>query len=145
MKGRNPHNTGGDRQDYSARVLTKRLKREPIKNIPLKELVKPDKYAHSIAKSMKITRTQLRKIYSEFKEIFDSFKKNKKFDDEALTRLYMLYPIIEYQKNRGVISEDFAKLITALLENIEKYHSEEDMDRAYKFLTALIAYTPKES
>ncbi len=125
---------------YSVESLVSRLKREPLNSIPPSELLKPRKFAYSIAKQLKIRRAQLRRIYGELKAIFEDVKKRGSFDDESLTKLYMLYPILEYQRSRNLVGSDFVKLITALLENVEQFSEQENIDMVDKFLTALVAY-----
>ncbi len=118
---------------------------EPICKIPVNQLVKPDGHAALIAKRLNITRVQLRKIYAELKYIFDRIKQSGSFDEEIEARLYMLYPILEYQKNRKVIDSNFVDLMFALLDNLSKYKDKSNFEQAEKFLTALVAYTKKES
>ena len=134
MKGQ--HN----RQISAVDELVKKLKQGPISNIPLPELVKYGKYAYRIVDELNISRVQLRRIYSELKHIL----KAKKITDDNMAKLYMLYPILAYQKERGVVSGKFVNLMYALLENIERYHDEKNLEIAEKFLTALVAYARKE-
>jgi len=125
---------------YSVDDLINKLKSAPIKDIPLSELVKHGKYAYKIAWDLKISRVQLRRIYSELKHILRS----KKITEANIPKLYMLYPILAYQRERGVVNENFVNLMYALLENIEKYPDEENLETAEKFLTALVAYARKD-
>ncbi|HID66474.1 MAG TPA: type III-A CRISPR-associated protein Csm2 [Aquificaceae bacterium] len=126
-----------------AEELKRLIQNNPIGEIDLKDLLKPRGYAYRVAHELKITKVQVRKIYAEFKGIYESLKRNGwKFDEEILTRLYMLYPIIEYQKNRRVLDKSFADLITALIENIEKFPNKKNIETAEKFFTAIVAYIP---
>ncbi len=130
----------GERK-YTVNDLVRILEKEPIKSVSLGELLRPNGYAQSIARSLSVKRVQLRKVYSEFKGIFSLSKATGGLKEEALTKLYMLYPIIEYQKSRGVISQDFANLMTAIAENIERNPDRENLEVAEMFLTALVAYS----
>ncbi len=125
---------------YSVDDLINKLKNAPIKDIPLSELVKHGKYAYKIAKDLNISRVQLRRIYSELKHILRS----KGMTDDNASKLYMLYPILAYQRERGVLSGNFVNLMYELLENIEKYPDEKNLEIAEKFLTALVAYARKD-
>ncbi len=121
-----------------------RLKKGAIANIPTSELVKPNGYAWHIARELGITMVQLRKVYSELKYIFERVSESGELDESMKTQLYMLYPILEYQKNRKVISGHFVKLMNALLENLEKNESPDNFKQADRFLTALVAYMKQE-
>jgi CRISPR type III-A-associated protein Csm2 len=120
------------------------IKQNPLTSIKTSDLVKPNGYAANIARNLKVTRVQLRKVYSELKYVFESVKQKGSIDDEMKTKMYMLYPILEYQKNRGVIDERFVELMNALLENLERHENKENFEQADRFLTALVAYTRKE-
>ena len=121
-----------------------RLKKGAIANIPTSELVKPNGYAWHIARELGITMVQLRKVYSELKYIFERVSESGKLDESMKTQLYMLYPMLEYQKNRKVISGRFVKLMNALLDNLEKNESPDNFKQADRFLTALVAYMKQE-
>ena len=125
--------------------LIGKLKSNAIANIPTSELVKPNGYASKIASQLKITRVQLRKIYSELKYIFERVSNVGRLEEDTRTKLYMLYPILEYQKNRGVIDGRFVNLMYALIENLERNETKENFEQAERFLTALVAYTRKEA
>ncbi len=125
--------------------LIDKLRNKAIANIPTSELVKPDGYASKIAGQLKITRVQLRKIYSELKYIFERVSSVGRLEEDTRTKLYMLYPILEYQKNRGVIDGRFVNLMYALIENLERNETKENFEQAERFLTALVAYTRKEA
>lgn len=125
--------------------LIQRLKKEPIANIHVRELVKPGGYAHSIVDKLGVKRSQLRKVFSEMKEIFERVKEKGTIDEEIEVKFYMLYPIIEYQRNRGIIKEPFARLMEALLDNLERYKTPENFEQAERFLTALVAYMKREA
>ncbi len=128
-------------QGDKLREFIGRIRREAISSIPTSALVKPKGYASEIARSLKITRVQLRRVYSELKYVFDRVKQEGTLDEEVRTKMYMLYPVLEYQKNRGVIDGRFVELMFALLENLEKYETKENFEKADRFLTALVAYT----
>ena len=124
--------------------LISKLRKSAIADIPTSELVKPNGYAWHIARELGITMVQLRKVYSELKYIFERVSESSKLDERTKTQLYMLYPILEYQKNRRVVSGRFVKLMNALLENLEKNETPENFKQADRFLTALVAYMKQE-
>jgi CRISPR type III-A-associated protein Csm2 len=129
MKGDNP-----------IQEFTYLVKKNHLAGIDLASIVKPDGYAAQIARNSEIKRTQLRKIFAEFKRVFDGYRKSKSFGEEELTALYMLFPILEYQKNRNLLSEDFVRMMEAVIESMINNPSEENVKRAEQFLTALVAY-----
>ena len=131
--------------------FTNRLKEGPIANISIKELVKPPKgYAWRIAKRLgykDVSMVQIRRFYFEIKYISENLKKNKrqKPDESLLTRLYILYPILEYQVKREVIkNKGFVKVIEALLDNLDRYQDSNNFEKAEKFMMALIAYLKED-
>ncbi|QWK20606.1 MAG: type III-A CRISPR-associated protein Csm2 [Hydrogenobacter thermophilus] len=126
------------------REFTDLVKKNHLAGIDLASIVKPDGYAARIARNSGIKRTQLRKIFTEFKRVFDSYRKSKSFGEEELTSLYMLFPILEYQKNRRLLREDFVHMMEAVIESMINNPAEENVKRAEQFLTALVAYA-KES
>lgn len=135
------------RQDNNNAIdkFIEKLRREPIANIPLKDLVKPKGYAEKIVQNLRVTRVQLRKIYSEMKYIFERVRKKGRLDEETEVKFYMLYPVLEYQKNRRVIDEKFVRLMDALLENLERNPTKENFEQAERFLIALVAYMKREA
>lgn len=128
------------RQESAVEKLIRELKQKPISSIPLSKLVKYGEYAYKIVDELNISRVQLRRIYSELKHIL----KAKNISEDTMAKLYMLYPILAYQKERGVVSGRFVNLMYALLENIENYPDKKNLETAEKFLTALVAYARKE-
>jgi len=111
-----------------------------LKEIDLGELIRPENYAYKISKDLKLTRVQLRKVYTEFKSIYDIYKKTKgKDENEIKTRLYKLYPILQYQVNRKLIDNDFKELIWEILNSLDK--NLENFENTMEFIKALVAYS----
>jgi len=108
-----------------------------LKQFDLGELIKPKGYAYEISKNLKFTRVQLRKIFTEFKTIYEMYKKGKD-QNQIKARLYKLYPILQYQVNRKVIDRDFKKLMWAILDSLDK--DLENFDNTMEFIEALVAY-----
>lgn len=114
-----------------------------IGNIEKKDLLKPDGYAKQIAEEAKLTKVQLRKIFAEFKWIKERCDKGGD-EEEIKMRIYRLYPLLQYQVNRGVIKNDFKNLLFTILDDLEK-DLKKNLENAYDFIEALVAYTSKES
>jgi CRISPR type III-A-associated protein Csm2 len=112
--------------------------KEGLKHIDLGELIKPHKYAHEISTMLKLTRVQLRKIFTEFKTIYEMYKKVKD-PSQIKARLYKLYPILQYQVNRKLIDNDFKELMWVILDYLER--DLENFDNAMEFMEALVAYS----
>ncbi|MFZ8831728.1 MAG: type III-A CRISPR-associated protein Csm2 [Thermodesulfobacteriaceae bacterium] len=108
-----------------------------LKQFDLGELIKPNKYAHKISTSLKLTRVQLRKIFTEFKTAYEMYKKGKD-QYQIKARLYRLYPILQYQVNRNVIDNDFKELMWVILDSLDK--DLENFDNTIEFMEALVAY-----
>lgn len=139
MKEKTRHKENSDAHAKLNDLIIK-LKTQPISEIQLGELVKPGGYADTIVKVLNTTQVQVRKVYAEMKYIFERVEERGELDTDAEVRFYMLYPIIEYQKSRRVIDDNFAKLMQALLNNLEKFKTRENFAQAERFLTALVAY-----
>ena len=125
-----------------------------------RDIFHPEGYASKVMEyinnskeqKVKITSVQLRRVFYEFKTIVNELKKEKKKEmnadpnkaiERAMGRLYRLYAILEYQTNRGVLNEDFKKLMFALFNNIERHKSIEAFEKAHDFLMAMVAYSKK--
>ena len=130
--------------DSIIKEFTQLVKSNHLAGIDLSKMVKPNGYAAKIAQNGGIKRTQLRKIFAEFKRVFDSYRKHKSLGEEELTALYMLFPILEYQKNRKLLKEEFVHMMEAVIDSMINNPSEENMNRAEQFLTALVAYSKEE-
>lgn len=123
--------------------------------LDIKRLVKPHGLIMELAQALqnskpKVGRTQLRKFYSELKQIFTAFNNQRESlsperQEELLLKLHYLFLIIYYQRNRNLIPKDFADLLDLLVEKmIAEFNNPKAMKNAEMFFTALIAYTPKE-
>jgi CRISPR type III-A-associated protein Csm2 len=136
----------GQKRDQITMKLTNEIKENRgLCHFSLYELLKPNGYAQQVVKENELTRVQLRKVFSEFKYVYDEYKKNKN-KEKAKIHLYKLYPVLQYQVNRRLIKENFKNLIWAILDtlvnNDEKF--DENLEFSYEFLKALVAYIPKE-
>jgi len=135
-------------QKHEERVIDKLIKEikdgKGLGNIELKELLRPGGYADKVVGEAKLTRVQLRKIFAEFKTIKELYKKENQNSEKILTRLYKLYPMIQYQTNRKLISEDFKKLIFAILDSLDQNFTKKNFDQTMEFMEALVAYTRKD-
>jgi len=144
MNNRKPKSQKYERKAHEFEDL---LGRKALKEIPVGEIVKPYGYAYSIAKLSKAKNVQLRKLYAELKHIIDERKRIK---DEELSeeekksleaRLYMLYPILEYQQKRELIGKELKDVMQKLVEKlINGIDDVRNFERAEQFLTALVAY-----
>jgi len=121
-------------------LINKIKNQKGLKEINLGELIKPEKYAHRISKELKLTRVQLRKVFTEFKSIYDIYIKTKgKDENEIKTRLYKLYPILQYQVNRKLIDNDFKELMWEILNSLDQ--NLENFENTMEFIKALVAYS----
>jgi CRISPR type III-A-associated protein Csm2 len=119
-------------------LINKIENKEGLKQIDLGELIKPHKYAYEISTQLKLTRVQLRKIFTEFKTIYEMYKKVKD-QNQIKARLYKLYPILQYQVNRKLIDNDFKELMWVILDYLER--DLENFDNAMEFMEALVVYS----
>jgi CRISPR-associated protein, Csm2 family len=147
-------------QENPLEKLKQELRNRAITQFSERELFHPEGYARAVMEyinnsreqKVKITSVQLRRIFYEFKTIVNELKKEKKKEmdadpnkaiERAMGRLYRLYAILEYQTKRGVLNEDFKRLMFALFNNIERHKSIEAFERAHDFLMAMVAYSKK--
>uniref|UniRef100_A0A7C4NZT1 CRISPR system Cms protein Csm2 n=1 Tax=Thermodesulfobacterium geofontis TaxID=1295609 RepID=A0A7C4NZT1_9BACT len=138
-----------DRRDDPIKNLKDVLDNEKtFLKIDLKDLIGPESYAAKISKKLNITPVQLRKVFSEFKNIYALYKANYKNlteekKEEIRLKLYKLYPILQYQANRGLIDHNFKTLMWEILNLLDEKISEnkkEEFDRVIDFMEALVAY-----
>jgi CRISPR type III-A-associated protein Csm2 len=118
----------------------------------LRILIGPQGYADKIAKHIvevgsknkneRVNITQLRKFFSEIKEIS---KLGQKEPQRAQVKLWKLYPLIAYAQGRKVISKDFADMLNQVLEKVDNNscNKPEDYKMLEDFMTALVAYFKK--
>jgi CRISPR type III-A-associated protein Csm2 len=131
-------------QENPLEKLKQELRNRAITQFSERELFHPDGYASAVVRKANITAVQLRKVFQEFKAIVDMLRKEKENGlEKAMGRLYKLYAVLEYQTNRGVLNEDFKRLMFALFNNIERHKSIEAFEKAHDFLMAMVAYSKK--
>ena len=119
-------------------LIDKIENKEGLKQIDLGELIKPHEYAYKISTQLKLSRVQLRKIFTEFKTIYEMYKKGKD-QNQIKARLYKLYPILQYQVNRKLIDNDFKELMWVILDSLEK--NLDNFENTKEFMEALVAYS----
>jgi CRISPR-associated protein Csm2 len=103
--------------------------------------------ANTLAKSFGkdgLKATQLRKVFHALKEIERKVnreikggrkKKNDTFETQELT---LLMPDLAYAKGRGLIPDEFYKVLRLSLR--DKVKTYEDFERAMQFIEAVMAY-----
>jgi CRISPR/Cas system CSM-associated protein Csm2 small subunit len=52
--------------------------------------------------------------------------------------------MIQYQTNRKLISEEFKRLIFAILDSLDQNFTKKNFDQTMEFMEALVAYTRKD-
>ncbi len=112
-----------------------------LEHIELKDLLKPGGFAERIVREAGLKISQLRKIFAEFKAIYHKYDKKP---DEAKYQIYKLYPLIQYQINRGLIQEKFGRLIFSILDSLDSNFTEQNFKRTMDFMEALVAYAKQE-
>ena len=143
MKEKKYGKRGEQTKEFIQKLLNE-LKNKNLGDFSLKDLLTPDGYAERVVKEAKLTRVQLRKNYAEFKRLED-MKKRKEKDEVIKMEIYKLYPILQYQANRGLIDEDFKKLMFKILDGLESNLEGKNFEYTMEFMKALVAYTQRES
>jgi len=158
---RNYHQRKDHRREHSQVNKTKELKDKltsgTFEDIDIRDLIGPKGFARNIASEVEIKQTQLRKIYALFKDVLysaisniDKSKDTERvsLSEELITKLYLIYPILEYQYKRGVLgsknTEDFKMLLENVIRVIESNPTKKNLEKAEYFMTALIAYSKKD-
>jgi CRISPR-associated protein Csm2 len=96
-----------------------------------KNLFAPDGLTAKLSKVFKdLNSSQLRKIFESFRELKSisealekkGLSKKSKFQkfEEALEKLYRIYPLLAYAKGRKLIPPEFYDILISLLEGLEK-------------------------
>jgi len=132
---------------YSISALLNELNQKEIGDINLKDLIGPGRYAEQIVDEAKLTRVQLRKIFAEFKNVFNKFE-NREKPEKIQINLYKLYPLLKYQQNRKLIkNKDFIRLLFKILDQLdeslkkpENEKTKKNFEYAQEFIQALVAY-----
>lgn len=143
MEGGRKFEANKDSGKDKLQQFIEKVRREGLKSFSLAELLKPNGYASLFATKGELTRVQLRKIFTEFKNIYEYYSSQDKKIASVKTRIYKLYPLIYYQYNRKLISEEFKELIVAILDSLDR-NFEENIEMTMSFIEALVAYAPKE-
>lgn len=124
-------------KDFIAQV-----RKQGLSSFRLEDLLKPNGWAHRVVSETRITSVQLRKIFAEFKNIYRIYSVKKNVDEEIKVRLYRLYPIVHYQRNRGLIPDRFMELIVSILDSLERDFLK-NIEITKDFMEALVAYAPR--
>ncbi|WP_456393655.1 type III-A CRISPR-associated protein Csm2 [Persephonella sp.] len=126
-----------------------KIKQNIINARKLSEVLKPEKFAPPggwadlivndlrRGKNSKLKTTQLRKIFTEVKEICE---KQIKGISEDKTELYLLYPKLAYAYGRDLMPRNFYELLIACLDKLKNSSDKEDFRRFKEFMTAIVAY-----
>ena len=132
-------------KDFVEKVLSF-LQNENItlSNIDEEEFIKPEGICEGVATGITFKRTQLRKFFAEVKLIQEKAK-NEEINSIDITKLI---PKLAYSKARGLIDEEFFKLMKELLNKVRKTKKKSDYDKFVDIFEAIIAYhlyyNPKE-
>ncbi|WP_297887986.1 type III-A CRISPR-associated protein Csm2 [Sulfurihydrogenibium sp.] len=100
----------------------------------------PQGWADKIAKELseQLKTSQLRKVFTEIKNICD---KQIKGNATSKEEIYLLYPKLAYSKGRGLMPKEFYELLKTCLEKlVDKNSTKEDFERFLQFFTAIVAY-----
>jgi len=125
------------------------IKEEIERASKLSQVLTPDKFAPpegwakkivealKRGRSTKLKTSQLRKIFTEVKEICD--KKIKGIGDGD-TELYLLYPKLAYAQGRDLMPKDFYELLVVCLNKLKNSGDKDDFKVFKEFMTAIVAY-----
>lgn len=114
-----------------------------IRGLPSMSAIRPDDYADRdgwadvVARTSEMKSTQLRKIFHYVKDLKREFQKNDNSFNRA--KVALLMPSLAYAKGRGLLPEDFYKLLTLCFSQ-DKCKTVADFNSTADFLEAILAY-----
>ncbi|MBK3332629.1 type III-A CRISPR-associated protein Csm2 [Persephonella atlantica] len=115
-----------------------------LSNIDEEEFIKPEGICEGIATGITFKRTQLRKFFAEIKLI----QEKTKSDEVNSIDITKLIPKLAYSQARGLIDDEFFKLMKELLNKVRKTKKKSDYDKFVTIFESIIAYhhyyNPKE-
>ncbi len=110
-----------------------------------KEIFHPrDGYASKIVEELSLKGVQLRRFYTEIRNIYERFLEGKG-EKELRYNLYKLYAVTQYQENRNVIRKDFGNLVRGILDSLDRNFTADSLRKASDFFMAMVAYSKRES
>jgi CRISPR-associated protein Csm2 len=116
----------------------------PLSTVPSLEDFEPGGLADELAKGYKgrLKATQLRRFFHAIKNIergMRSYKDEDQLPAEIRGKLLPLIPELAYAQGRGLIPDDFYRLMKASLSS-QKLQTVKDFRLLTEFLTAVLAY-----
>lgn len=91
-------------------------------------------------KKASMNSNQLRKIFTQLKNIEKKLDEKQKLDENLTNEILLLMPQIAYTRGRELISESFYNLLKECISS-NKIMDKEDFKRFVKFYEAVIAYS----
>ncbi|SNZ09081.1 CRISPR-associated protein Csm2 [Persephonella hydrogeniphila] len=116
----------------------------------LSQILKPEEFApfetgwaYKIVKQLKCQHEEERRKYPEFKttqlrKIFTEIKEITQKQDKE--RLFLLYPKLAYSKGRKLIPDNFYKLLVTCLDKLKTSSNSQDFESFEKFIETIVAY-----
>jgi len=131
------------------------LLNQKIDNIKLSELdeeefIQPDGLCEAISIGLQFKRAQLRKFFSEIKNIKAELQKanSDNTNHNIGVRLIAVIPKLAYSQGRGLIDEEFYLFMKTLIKNLRNELTKENFKKFDQIFEAIIAYhryyNPKE-
>lgn len=121
-----------------AQVMKRIESLESMSELRVEEFAEEGELADSSAQGFgdKLKPTQLRKVFHTLKSLQREVERDKEFDRSKVIRLM---PTLAYASGRGLIPEDFYKLLK-LCTSREKLKTADDFTKLVEFLEAILAF-----
>lgn len=141
----NRRNNANQNRDNSLNELINEIK----KSTSLKQVFTPEKYAledgwayktaKSLLKNNSMNSTQIRKFFTELKEIEKKLKLEKDLN-KCKNEILLLMPQVAYALGRKVVPKGFYNLMSECI-NLDKIKEPDDYFAFVRFFTAVVAYS----
>jgi CRISPR-associated protein Csm2 len=131
-------------------LLNQKLDNIKLSELNEEEFIQPEGLCEAISIGLQFKRTQLRKFFSEIKNIKADLQKANPDDTNRNigVRLIAIIPKLAYSQGRGLIDEEFYVFMKKLIQNLRNELNKENFKKFDQIFEAIIAYhryyNPKE-
>ena len=124
------------------KFLNQKLDNAKLSEIDEEEFIEPEGLCEAISIGLQFKRTQLRKFFSEIKNIKTSFQNSEADTKKIRVQVVSLIPKLAYaaSPSRNLIDEDFYQFMKTLLEKLKEELTYENFKKFEQIIEAIIAY-----
>jgi CRISPR-associated protein Csm2 len=132
------------------KILNQKIDIIKLSELDEEEFIQPEGLCEAISIGLQFKRAQLRKFFSEIKNIKADLQKANPDDTNRNigVRLIAVIPKLAYSQGRGLIDEEFYVFMKKLIQNLRNELNKENFKKFDQIFEAIIAYhryyNPKE-